>query len=412
MANLPHQAHHHSGERQRVSVTANLLHTITGLDMGGGQQMLVRHLRQLDGSNYSSTVLSLMVPGALAPAVVKTGAKIVSMGMQQAVVSPAKIAKLPRAVRAARPDLVHGWMYHGNLAASIGSLAGFRFVPVIWSIHHSLEDISVEKRLTQRLIYILSWLSSHVDAICYCSQVAADQHERLGFSPKRRRVIPNGVDCDEFHPSEEARIRLSQRLGIPGERHIIGNVATDRPMKDHANLVRAIAELVRSGHDVQGVIIGVGENNDSISQVARDQGIPSRISTLGIQLDVPALVSGFDIFAMSSWSEAFPLGIVEAMASGVPVVTTAVGDCPWIVGDTGKVVPPRDSRALAAALAEMLELGREARRDLGMRARRRVIDNFSLSQYVRRYVELYEETLSQRAPRRGTHQEHLRLRHE
>jgi len=163
---------------------------------------------------------------------------------------------------------------------------------------------------------------------------------------------------------------------------------------------------------VQGVIIGVGEDNDSICQVARDQGISSRISTLGTRLDVPALVPGFDVFALSSWSESFPLGIAEAMASGVPVVTTAVGDCPWIVGDTGKVVPPRNSQALAGALAEMLELSREARRDLGMRARRRVIDNFSLPQYVRRYAELYEESLSRRAPRSGTHQERLRLRHE
>jgi glycosyltransferase involved in cell wall biosynthesis len=381
-------------------MAASVLHTITGLNVGGAEVMLARFLGELDRNSFSSTVLSLLAPGPLGARIEQSNSKVISIGMANRP-KPLDLVRLTKSVSRATPDLLHGWMYHGNLAASIGSLATFRFAPVIWSIHHTLEDISVEKRPTQRLIYILSWLSSHVDAICYCSQVAATQHERLGFSPKRRRIIPNGVDCDEFRPSEEARTKLSQLLGIPRERKIVGNVARDHPMKDHANLVRAIAELVRSGYDVQGVIIGVGEENDNISQVARDQGISSRISTFGTRLDIPTLVPGFDVFALSSWSEAFPLGIAEAMASGVPVVTTAVGDCPWIVGDTGKVVPPRDSKALAAALAEMLELSGEARRDLGMRARHRVIDNFSLSQYVRRHVELYEEILSRRASQRN-----------
>jgi glycosyltransferase involved in cell wall biosynthesis len=155
---------------------------------------------------------------------------------------------------------------------------------------------------------------------------------------------------------------------------------------------------VQQGYDVQGLFVGAGHENGSVRQIARDLGVDARISMLGPRDDVQALMPGLDVYALSSaWGEAFPLAVTEAMACGVPAVVTDVGDCAWLVGETGIAVPRKDCAALAAALSTILDLDPGARRDLGMRARQRVIENFSLQRYVSRHQELYEGALGRTA---------------
>jgi glycosyltransferase involved in cell wall biosynthesis len=131
-----------------------------------------------------------------------------------------------------------------------------------------------------------------------------------------------------------------------------------------------------------------------VRKAAREFGIDDRITTLGVRHDVRELLPGLDIFALSSaWGEAFSLAVGEAMACGVPAVVTAVGDSPWIVGSTGLVVPPKNADALTAAMVKLLQIGTDARRSLGERAQQRIVENFSLSLYAKRHLELYERAL-------------------
>lgn len=376
-----------------------ILHSITSLNVGGAQYMLARYLRHLETSEYLSTVLSLTTPGPVGKLIDKRGFDILSLRMADGRIGPTDMLRLARLVRAARADILHGWMYHGNLAATFGSMSCLSFAPVIWSIHHSLSDITAEKPLTQRLVRLSARLSSWTQAISYCSQTSADDHEKLGFDPRRRVIIPNGIDCEEFQPTNGAKQKLANLLGVPPERHIIGNVARAHPMKDHAGFVQAVAKLLQQGYDVQGLVIGEGHEDGMTRATARDLDIDARISTLGIRSDVADLVRGFDVFVLSSaWGEAFPLAVAEAMASGVPAAVTDVGDCSWLVGDTGKVVPTEDAPALASAIAALLTLSPEARKQLGERARNRVIENFSLEQYVARHEALYEAALGRPPP--------------
>jgi glycosyltransferase involved in cell wall biosynthesis len=372
-----------------------ILHSITDLNVGGAEIMLQRLVAYPDGGGFSSSVLSLMAPGSVGERIAASGVTVHSLNMTGSRPRCADALRLARKVRHISPDLLHGWMYHGNIAASVGSWASFGFTPVIWSIHHSLSDISKEKPLTQRLIRLSARLSSAAHAICYCSTVSAEQHERIGFDARRRTIIPNGVDCNIFRPRVEAKKALSSALGIPSNRYVIGNVGRFHIMKDQDRLVRAISLLVDRGYDVQGAFVGVGRDNSQLAQTAMDCGIHSRITTLDIQDDVSEIVAGLDVIALSSaWGEAFPLAIAEAMACGVPAVVTNVGDCGWLVGDTGRVVPPVDTESLAGGLASVLDLNLEARRAVGIRARQRVLDNFSLDMYVSRTKALYEASLA------------------
>jgi glycosyltransferase involved in cell wall biosynthesis len=377
-------------------VHTSVLHTITSLDVGGAQVMLARFLGRIDQNRFSSSVLSLLSPGPLAAQVKHTNSGLVSISMTERP-RPRDVFRLTRSISRAAPDLLHGWMYHGNVAATLGSVLGLNFSPVIWSIHHTVRDLADEKPLTRQLIRLSARLSSRASAISYCSRVAADDHERLGFDPRRRVVIPNGTDCDQFSPAADAGAKLRRLFGLPPERLIIGHVARFHPMKDQISLVRAISRVLAQGYDVQGVFIGEGHADGPVRRAARDLGIDDRITTPGIRSDVADLMPGFDVYALcSAWGEAFSLAAGEAMASGVPAVVTAVGDSGWLVGDSGVVVPPRDSEALAAGLIRLVGLEPAQRRALGQQARRRVMENFSLSLYVDRHLELYATALGRR----------------
>jgi glycosyltransferase involved in cell wall biosynthesis len=378
-----------------------VMNTITGLNVGGAEILLLRYLGRLPSDQYTPGIISLMSGCPLESRAADSGFDVRSLGMAESRFSISPLAKLRRQVAEFQPDLFHGWMYHGNIAATVASLL-YRRRPVIWSIHHSLSDISAEKPMTQALIRLLAVLSPKVSAISYCSAVSADQHEAVGFDPSKRVIIPNGTDCTVFKPDAQAGNRLRRMLGIPNTRVIIGNVGRAHPMKDHAGLVRSLGILVAKGYDVHGLIIGKGHESSVASQVAKELGITDRITFLGVRDDISEITPGLDIFALSSgWGEAFSLAISEAMACGVPSVTTDVGDCGMLINDPQLIVPPKKPEALAAALERLVKMNPEERQALGMSARTRVLENFSLANYTSRHVELYSKALEKRHMRKG-----------
>ena len=142
------------------------------------------------------------------------------------------------------------------------------------------------------------------------------------------------------------------------------------------------------------------------SALVRESGIDAHVSLLGERTDIPALVAGFDVAALcSAWGEGFPNVLGEAMASGVPCVATDVGDCSWVVGPHGIIVPPRQSEAMANALARLIDLGSDARHQLGVAGRARILQHFSLQEVVRQYEALHRSVNVAHAARRSPRQE-------
>lgn len=373
-----------------------ILNCITGLNIGGAEFMLARFARSLRNTAYDARVLSLMPPGPVVTMLDEDGVQVASLDMSESRPSARALARLRPVVRNSGCDVLHGWMYHGNVAASLGAYLD-RKQPVIWSIHHSVDDIAAEKRLTRYLIRLLAWMSGSTSAISYCSRISAAQHEALGFDPAKRVVIPNGIDCNEFKPRAGARERLCAAFGIPTERLILGNVARAHPMKNHEAFVRTLARLREDGHDVHGVIVGAGHEEGAARRMARTLGIDHRLATPGPRPDVAELLPGLDVFVLSSaWGEAFPLSVAEAMASGVPAVATDVGDCSWLVGDNTMISKPKEPDAQAAVLRRIFELSPSERRGLGLMARARIIENFSLRKYTDSHIGLYETALADR----------------
>jgi glycosyltransferase involved in cell wall biosynthesis len=218
--------------------------------------------------------------------------------------------------------------------------------------------------------------------------------------------IPNGFDLAEFAPRPEARDDVRAELGVARDTLLVGLVARYNAMKDHATFFEAVARLRRDRPHVHFVLVGrlVERTNVEIAATIDRLGIWPVVHLLGERNDVPRLTAALDVATCSSYSEGFPNAVGEAMACGVPCVSTEVGDCRAIVGETGIIVPPRDPAALAAGWRCLLDRSAEDRRSLGRVARARVTEHFDIGRVARQYEALYAELggISDGGPRRAT----------
>ena len=381
-----------------------VLHVITGLRTGGAERMLCQLLSAMDRQCWEPVVLSLTDGSGPEAWLREQGIPVHSLGMPPGKLpSPAQWIELIRIVRRVRPDLIHGWMYHGNLAAQLANLFLFPRARVLWSIHHSIGStgaLSAEKKMTAGIIRLgarLSWLP---DKIVYASRVSREQHVDLGYSDRKGCSIPNGVDPGVFAPAVDAGAganagtALRRELGLSATGLVIGSLARYHPMKDHENFFRAAASLCSrpEGKDVQFLLAGtrVDTSNADLQSLIRELGIRDRVHLLGERADTARLLTAMDLFTVSSsHGEALPMVLLEAMSCGVTCVTTDVGDAGLAVGDTGRVVAPRDPEALAGAWAELISAGTEKRRELGRAARQKIINNYTLKVCAGAYEDLY-----------------------
>lgn len=373
-----------------------MLHIITGLYTGGAERALYNLLAGGLAKPERVAVLSLCDEGAFGPRIRALGVSVYSLGMQRGVPGPMAISRLRKVVRANRPDLIQGWMYHGNLAASLAGALAFGRPVVAWNVRQSLYSLKSEKLLTRQVIRGNRWLSGGVDALVYNSQLSRQQHEAFGLSGKRARVIPNGFDLDALRPDSQRRRTVRQALGLPEEILVVGHVARFHPMKDHASFLRAAVEVARQRAGIHFLLAGrgVGPQTPALAGIVPPD-LMGRFHFIGERDDVHEVMQAMDLFSTSSaWGEGFPNVLGEAMASGLPCLATDVGDSRDIVGETGEIVSPSNPTALTKGLLALLDRTAEERRALGRAARARIEGRYALSRVVERYQTLYEELTS------------------
>ena len=374
-----------------------ILHIINDLAIGGAEVMLFRLLSHSCRQRFQPIVLSLMDHGPLRARIEDLGIPVYTLGLRPGRPTPASIWRLARLTRKLNPDLIHGWLYHGSLAAQLAGLAFVGKAPVVWGIHCSMYSLKFEKKLTAAVVRLGAPLSRLASATVFVSDTSQAQHQTLGYSRHNSFVIQNGIDTAVFSPSMESRLSVRRELGLPANARLIGIIGRSHPMKDHANFLRAAAGIAKHHEDVHFLLAGrdVDSHNSALTQLIAEFRLQQRVHLLGERTDIARLVASLDIFTLASaYGESFPLIVGEAMSCAVPCVVTDVGDSGWMVQDAGLVVPPRDPAALAAACEQLLQAGDDGRRSLGEAARSRVAQLFSLPSIVRRYEELYLELMT------------------
>jgi len=369
-----------------------VVHIITGLSTGGAEMMLYNLLSRMDRTAFDPQVISLTNIGSIGGKIRALGVPVRAMGMRRSMPNPLGVLRLAHRLRKARADVIQTWMYHADLVGGLAAKIA-RDIPLAWGIHSSNLDPQGVKRRTIWTVMVCARLSRWLPTRIVCCSVASRRvHMEQGYTADKMVVIPNGFDLDAFRPDPAARLTVREELGISNEALLIGLVARFDPQKDHRNFVQAAALLHARVPDVHFLLCGNGitwENRD-LAGLIDTAGIRNCCHLLGLRDDVPRLLAALDIASLSS-SYGDPMVIGEAMACGVPCVVTDVGDSALIVGETGRVVPPKDWEALAAAWREMIEIGAEERKQLGLAARRRIEEHFSLAAIVERYQALYKE---------------------
>jgi glycosyltransferase involved in cell wall biosynthesis len=383
------------------SSRVRLVHIINDVSIGGAEMMLYKLLSEMNRQRFDPIVVALRNRGQLHRRIEALDVPIYNVAMHLPVPTPTSFWRLIRLVHRLKPDLIQGWMYHGSLAALVGGAFAGRSVPVVWNIRQSLNGFNYEKRATAAIIRFLAYLSQRPARIIYNSRIAAAQHGAIGYELQNSLVIPNGFMTSLFTPSLEARNSVRVELGIPDETLLIGLVSRYHPVKDHANFLHAASLLLKTHPDVQFVLCGEGVNwvNPFLCKLIDDLKLAERVHLLDQRQDMARITAALDIATSSSCAESFPNVIGEAMSCGIPCVVTDVSDLLWIVGETGRVVPPRNAHALAAAMRELVELGSEGREKLGRAARERVLKHFPLKDIDSLYEALYEDVIGHRSKR-------------
>ena len=367
-----------------------IAYLITGLNGGGAETMLYHILRFLDRERFEPAVISLMDRGKFGDMIEKMGIPVQTVGLRPGQVNPAAAFRVVKFLRAARPDIIQGWMYHANFAAQLASF--FVRVPVCWCIQSSFLSFAAEKPLTRLAIRLTARMSRSAAKVVFVSHVSRAQHEQIGFAKERGCVLPNGVDPALFQPSADARRSVREELGLPPDALLVGLICRHHPQKDHPNFLHAAAILAKKWPDVRFVLVGcnVDRKNAALTDLMRTLDLDSRMHLLGERNDMPRLTAALDIAtSSSSYGEALALALAEAMSCEVPCVVTDVGDSALLVGETGVIVPPSNPEALADGLARLLSAGPEKRRELGRAARARAEEGYSIPNIVRGYEAMY-----------------------
>ena len=296
--------------------------------------------------------------------------------------------RLARIMRAYRPHIVHSRNWGTIEAIPAARLAG---VPVAIHSEHGYElemlaGLPKRRRLFRRAAYAMA------DAVFTVTRELRDFHARQAWiSPDRIQVIYNGVDTQRFFPSPESRSVLRKRFGLPQCRFIVGTVGRMVPIKDHATLLRTVEIMVQRKIDAHALIVGSGSELERNQQLVNAcAGLAGRVTFIGASQEVPELLNAMDVFALPSISEGMSNTLLEAMATGLPVVATAVGGNTEVIDNekSGWLIRPRDPEALASLLTR-LAFEDDLRQKYGAAARARIIDRFSLDRMLNNYSQLY-----------------------
>jgi glycosyltransferase involved in cell wall biosynthesis len=353
----------------------NLLHIISGLGVGGAETMLVQLASRLRDRGFQQHVISLTRRGPRADELEKHNIPFTCLNMssvpQGVLAVPAVVALIKRL----NPDIIQGWMYHGNLVGALVHLiaSNRRRRRLFWGIRASNIDVAHYRRL-------IKWsarFSALPDVIIANSAAGARFHLAMGYRPRRLEIVANGIDVGNFRPDSALRQATRAELGIDPDACIAIHVARVDPMKDHSTCLAALAAVPK----VVGLLVGAG---------TEDLPLPANVRGLGRREDVARLYAASDIaLSTSAFGEGFSNALAEGMSSGLVPITTDVGDARLIVGETGTIVSPRDVPALVGAIRKETELPPDQRRARGLEARNRILELYSMERAAENFARLY-----------------------
>jgi sugar transferase (PEP-CTERM/EpsH1 system associated) len=378
---------HERRERLRI------LHVVSRLGMGGTENGVLKVIKGLGDEDFDHRICA--VRGIDIDFATRTNLleRSCSAGRPQPGFQ-FPLFRLSNIMRKYRPHVVHSRNF-GALEAVLA--ARFAGVPVVIHSEHGYEietqsGLPLRRRALCRALYPLA------DVVFTVSSELRSYHSRQSWLQRGHfRVIFNGVDIERFAPRPQMSARVRRDLGISADRLVIGSVGRLVPIKDHQTLLRGSELLLQAGRNIHVVLVGAGTEQARLQEYAASGALNGRVTFTGASESVPELLSAMDIFVLPSISEGMSNTILEAMASGLPILATRAGGNMELIehGSGGLLFAPGDVQALRSHLEQLID-DSEMRRELGNAARGRVVAEFSLDRMIQNYRDLYLQLAAQR----------------
>lgn len=361
-----------------------VLHVITGLGVGGAELQLRSILQH---SRHDAEVLTLYNPGPVAEMIRDDGTRVTDLGMQRNTELGA-LRRMYRLIRDGGYDVVHAHLYRSQIYGR--AAAWLARTPVVVSTEHSIGETHLERRRMTagvRALYLATERASA--ATIAVSDTVRDRMVAWGVNPRRVTVIPNGLDLQRVAFDPAARSRIRAEFGLAAGDYVIGVLGRLDPNKRFDLVIEAAAPLLDDKTKL--MIIGKGDEQAHLADVAAASGAADRIVFTGERHDVAAMLSALDLFVASSAQETFGLSVLEALANGAPALYTT---CPALIGlGTGGRARqvPGTAGGMSAALAAEVARGHQPRQTVPA-----VEEAYGIEAVTGRIDDLYERLAASR----------------
>lgn len=358
-----------------------MVHVITNFAGVGGAEMMLARLIQCTEHQYEHVIIALMKTSEVYQRTLDCCQSYYAL-QWNGLNTLGTIQKLRGLLKQLQPKTVQCWMYHANVLTSLSMLGLAQKPNVVWGIHHSLASPKDESISTKIALGLSKILSQQASAIIYCAHSSMQQHQAFGFKNGNSQVIANGVFLDKFQPN--LQLKEPTVIGFAGRYHTA---------KGYPYLFETMGLLKDKNIIFKIAGSGASLENPEVKALFELHQLDARKVHLLDQIsDMPAFYQSIDVFLMTSITEGFPNVLVEAMASGLPCISTDVGDTKYIVQDLGRIVPPRNAQALAQAILKYVQQSNDEKLQLKQAVRECVEAYFSIEQVSRQYMQVWEQS--------------------
>lgn len=358
-----------------------MVHVITNFAGVGGAEMMLARLIQQTEHDYQHVIIALMKTSEVYQSTLERCQSHYALGWN-GLNTLSTMSQLRALLKKLQPATVQCWMYHANALTSLSVIGLAKKPKVVWGIHHSLASPKDESISTKIALGLSKILSKQPNSIIYCAHSSLEQHQAFGFKNAQQHVIANGVFLDKFQPN--AQLHQPTVIGFAGRYHTA---------KGYPYLFETMGLL--KDQDIIFKIAGSGaslENPEVKALFDQYQLDSQKVHLLDQISDMPAFYQSIDAFLMTSITEGFPNVLVEAMASGLPCISTDVGDAQYIVQELGEIVPPRNSAVLVQAILNYVQQSNDQRLQLKQAVRERVEAHFSIEKVSQQYMQVWEQS--------------------
>ena len=362
----------------------HIMHIVGNFGPGGAEMGIVRLIKALSHSPFEHSVCSVSSDLRMKEHLPK-GIKCYSLGLD----GPGRFAcaSFASVFRKAGVDIAHVNNIAPWFDVALGSkLCNIRCIQTF----HGVEDNTLRFSFLKRLQLLFSLKMS--DCLTSVSGASAELLSQLsGFDKRLIKVIDNGIDANFFSPAGPAKKEIRKALGLPVDKCIIGCVAALRPVKNHKGLIAAFQNVVTSQKDCILVLVGDGPLTGDLKKMSSDAGLENHVIFTGRRDNVELYLKAFDIFVLNSETEGLSYAVLEAMASGLPIIATNVGGNSQIINhdENGYLVPYGNTKALTEGII-LLSTSPELMKQMGQKARQKILDHYDMDTMLKKYKELYE----------------------